>query len=146
MKRFNVPVVVSALFISIALSSCEAPESQILGLWFIESREQSAYEDGVLRAEATQYYTEEEGIYWEFQDSDMLVYESRSMELEQTYTWRIVNEETLILSSDDSGDGMEFEILSLTRNELKLIQEESDIEGDVLVEYKDILTFKKSEE
>ena len=70
-------------------------------------------------------------IYWEFQDQELLLYEGREKELEQTYSWIMEDGETLILSRLDREDleDTEYKINNLSGKELVLMDERYDTIG-----------------
>jgi len=148
MKRFNVPIIILSLFGTMFLTSCEQPENQIIGLWLFDSLQRTAYEDGELTATATEYFTGDEVIYWEFQELELLAYEGSEKELEQTFSWVIEDGETLILSRLDreDRDDTEFKINSLTRKELVLMDEQYSTDGDILNVIEIVYTLKRVEE
>lgn len=133
MKRFKSLLVVLSISSAIFLTSCEEPENQIVGLWRYASFEQTVTEDGELTSISTRFYTDDETIYWEFQDQSLLLYEGKEMELEETYTWEIENGDALFLIRENLDD-YEFEILTLTRKDLVLKEEEyQTADGDLTV-------------
>lgn len=148
MKRINVLIISVTLLATMFLRSCEQPENQIIGLWLFDSLQRTAYEDGELTATATEYFTSDEVVYWEFQDLELLAYEGREKELEQTFSWVIEDGETLILSRLDRDDreDAEFMISSLNRKELVLTDEQYSTDGDILNVIEIVYTLKRVEE
>jgi hypothetical protein len=145
MNRQTVLIVVLSLLSTVFLSSCEDPENQIIGLWLMDSYQQTVYEDEELSATATYFYADDEAIRWEFQALDLLVYEGEDMELEQTYSWVIENSETLVLSRENRDD-IEFEILTLTRKELVVKEEEYRTDGNILTVIEKVYNLTSVEE
>jgi hypothetical protein len=148
MKRINVLIISVSILATMFLSSCEQPENQIIGLWLFDSLQRTAYEDGELTATATEYFTGDEVVYWEFQELELLAYEGNEKELEQTFSWVIENGETLILSRLDRDDreDTEFMISSLNRKELVLMDEQYSTDGDILNVIEIVYTLKRVEE
>ncbi len=148
MKRFNVLIIMLSLLSTMFLSSCEQAENQIIGLWLFDSLQQTAYEDGEITATATEYYAGDEVLHWEFQEQELLFYEGREKELEQTYSWIIEDGENLILSRLDRDDreDTEFTIRSLNRKELVLMDEQYSTDGDILNVIEIVYTLKRVEE
>lgn len=145
MKRFKSLLVVLSISGAIFLTSCEEPENQIVGLWRYASLEQRVTEDGELTAVSTRYYTDDEVVHWEFQDQSLLLYEGRDMELEETYDWEIENGDALFLTRENLDD-YEFEILTLTRKDLVLKEEEYQTANGDLTVYERIFKLERVEE
>lgn len=145
MRSFHRSIIALSLIGAMFLTSCEEAENQILGLWLMKSLEISVTEDGELKATSAQYFGEEEGIRWEFRDLELLFYEGRQMELEQTYLWMIDSDGALILSRDNE-DEYEFEILSLSNRDLVLLDQEYETDGDVLSVIERKYTLERVEE
>jgi hypothetical protein len=148
MKRINVRILIFPLLSIMFLASCEQPENQIIGLWLFDSLQRTAYEDGELTATATEYFTGDEVVYWEFQELELLAYEGSEKELEQTFSWVIEDGETLILSrlDRDDRDDTEFTISGLNRKELVLMDEQYSTDGDILNVIEIVYTLKRVEE
>jgi len=148
MKRSNVLLIILALLGTMFFKSCEQPENQIIGLWLFDSMQRTAYEDGELTATITEYFADDEVIYYEFQDEELLIYEGREKELEETYSWVITDDEELILSRLDRDDreDTEFNISNLTRKELVLMNEQYSTDGDILNVIETVYTLKRVEE
>lgn len=145
MKRFKSLLVVLSISGAIFLTSCEEPENQIIGLWRYTSLEQRVTEDGELTAVSTRYYTDDETIYWEFQDLSLFLYEGREMELEETYSWEIENGDVLFLIRENLND-YEFEILTLTRKDLVLKEEEYQTANGDLTVFERVFKLERVEE
>jgi hypothetical protein len=145
MNRHTVLIVVLSILSTVFLSSCEDPENQIIGLWLMDSFQQTVYEDEELSATATYFFADDEAIRWEFQALELLVYEGDDMELEETYSWVIENDETLVLSRENRDD-IEYEILSLTRKELVFMEEEFKTDGNILTVIEKVYNLTSLEE
>lgn len=149
MNSSRIPLFLSTLLLLLVLQSCQEPESRIIGIWSLESREVTLYENGEISATATYFFNDDDDrILWEFQSHVMLAYEENDLELEleQTYGWEILGDEDLLLTEDDSEDVTSLEILTLTGKQLIVQIEDYRTDGSALTGDKYVYTFNRVEE
>ena len=145
MKRSSVLLIAFAFITPIFLTSCEEPENQIIGLWRLLSIEETYSEDGEVRGIEARYYSDDELIYYEFEDQSLYLLEGDDKELEGSYTWIIRSGEELIISDENSTEEV-WKILTLARKDMILLEEDYRTLNNTIAVRETKYTFERIED